>query len=72
MSSKSSNTNNTTSNGSGSSAPSTSSPSDYEPKIISGYEHSYAHRDTERYAYIGKDDGQPEWIDYGKSGKGGK
>lgn len=38
------------------------------PQIISGWEHSvYAHRDTERYAYIGKDDttGEPEWVDSG-------
>eukprot|EP00752_Nemacystus_decipiens_P005518 g4992.t1 len=38
------------------------------PQIISGWEHSvYAHRNTDRYAYIGKDDttGEPEWLDYG-------
>lgn len=37
------------------------------PQIISGWEHSvYAHRNTDRYAYIGKGDGgEPEWVDYG-------
>ena len=38
------------------------------PQIISGWHHSvYAHRNTDRYAYIGKDDttGEPEWLDYG-------
>eukprot|EP00211_Chloroparvula_japonica_P019840 CAMPEP_0119131740 /NCGR_PEP_ID=MMETSP1310-20130426/10550_1 /TAXON_ID=464262 /ORGANISM="Genus nov. species nov., Strain RCC2339" /LENGTH=65 /DNA_ID=CAMNT_0007122333 /DNA_START=78 /DNA_END=272 /DNA_ORIENTATION=+ len=37
------------------------------PKIISGWEHSnYAHN-SDRYAYIGKDEdtGEPEWLDYG-------
>jgi hypothetical protein len=38
-----------------------------EPSIISGYEHArYAHRDTERYAYLGKEDGEPQWLDWGK------
>lgn len=37
------------------------------PQIVSGWEHTpYAHN-SDRYAYIGKDDttGEPEWIDYG-------
>lgn len=45
------------SSGSSSSAP--------DAKIISGWEHSYAHRDPERYAYIGKEDGEPQWVDWG-------
>ncbi|CAN0343862.1 unnamed protein product, partial [Scytosiphon promiscuus] len=35
---------------------------------ISGWEHSvYAHRNVDRYAYLGKDEstGEPEWIDWG-------
>ncbi|KAJ3322190.1 hypothetical protein HDV06_003250 [Boothiomyces sp. JEL0866] len=43
--------------------------SEPEFKIISGYEHSYAHKNPERYAYLGKEDGEPTWIDYGKSKK---
>ena len=35
-----------------------------EPKIISGYEHSYAHKNPERYAYMGKEDGEPNWVDW--------
>jgi len=38
------------------------------PQIISGWEHSlYAHRNVERYAYLGKDEttGEPEWVDWG-------
>ena len=36
-------------------------------KIISGWEHAvYAHRNTDRYAYIGKEDGEPQWVDWGK------
>jgi hypothetical protein len=48
----------TSNNGQGNSAP--------EPKIISGWEHSYAHRNPDRYAYIGKEDGEPQWVDWGK------
>ncbi len=42
-------------------------PTSPEPKIITGWEHSvYAHRNTDRYAYMGKDDnGEPEWVDWG-------
>ena len=38
------------------------------PKVICGWEHAdYAHRNTDRYAYIGKseDTREPEFIDYG-------
>ena len=37
------------------------------PKMICGWEHSnYAHKDTDRYQYMGKDDsGEPEWLDFG-------
>lgn len=42
-----------------------SSSSARNPKIISGWEHSYAHHNPERYAYIGKEDGEPQWIDWG-------
>ncbi|KNC84428.1 hypothetical protein SARC_03356 [Sphaeroforma arctica JP610] len=51
------------------------SPPSPEPQIISGWEHSrYAHRDTERNAYKGKNDGgDPEWLDYGsKSARSGR
>ena len=47
-----------------SNAPAPKPASSYEPKVISGYEHSYAHHNPQRYAYLGKDDGKPEWIDY--------
>ncbi|CAN0046046.1 unnamed protein product, partial [Ectocarpus sp. 13 AM-2016] len=38
------------------------------PHIIQGWHHTpYAHKDTERYSYIGKDNAQnePEWVDWG-------
>ena len=42
---------------------------DDQPTIISGWEHSpYAHN-SDRYAYIGKEDGEPQWIDYGAKKK---
>jgi hypothetical protein len=45
---------------------SSSSSSSSQPTIISGWEHSsYAHK-SDRFAYIGKEDGEPQWIDYGK------
>ncbi|KAJ3070837.1 hypothetical protein HDU98_006178 [Podochytrium sp. JEL0797] len=70
MSSKGNNTSNTSSSQDNISSQGSSetSSSEHEPTIISGWEHStYAHRDTERFAYIGKDDdGEPEWVDYGK------
>ncbi|CAM9506845.1 unnamed protein product, partial [Hapterophycus canaliculatus] len=38
------------------------------PQIVTGWEHTrYAFHDTERYAYIGKDNAtnEPEFLDYG-------
>jgi len=33
------------------------------PEVISGWEHSYAHKHPDKYAYIGKNgEGEPEWI----------
>jgi len=39
-----------------------------EKEILTGWQHSmYAHKNNDRYAYIGKDEvsGEPEWIDHG-------
>ena len=38
-----------------------------EPKIISSYVHSYAHKNPGRYAYVGKEDGEPTWLDWGSA-----
>jgi hypothetical protein len=41
-----------------------------EPTVVSGWEyHQYA-QNSDRYAYIGKDEdtGEPEFIDYGPKG----
>lgn len=37
------------------------------PQIITGWEHSlYAHKNVDRYAYLGKDDNrEPQWLDWG-------
>jgi len=42
----------------------------HEPQVVSGWEHSrYAHANPDRYAYMGKEDGQPTWVDYGGKGQ---
>jgi len=45
-----------------------------QPKVITGWEHaSYAHANPDRYAYMGKEDGEPTWLDWGgKSQQAGK
>ena len=41
-----------------------------EPEVVSGWEYSMYAQNSDRYAYIGKDDatGEPEYIDYGPKG----
>lgn len=44
------------------------------PTIVSGWQyHQYA-RNSDRYVYIGKDEdtGEPEFLDYGPRGGGGR
>ena len=52
------------------SASSTQAPAP-EPQVVSGWEYSRFAHNSERYAYIGKDDttGEPEFVDYGPKGK---
>ena len=70
----SSNNKNSTSSAPTSSTPASSTPAssdEYEPTMISGWQHSsYAHK-SERYAYMGKDEdtGEPQWLDWGPKGK---
>lgn len=45
---------------------SSSAPEPPEPQIVSGWQyHQYAQSQPDRYVYIGKDDGEPEFLDYG-------
>ena len=55
--------------GDGTSSGANSQQHQQEPTIVSGYQYHMYAQNSDRYAYIGKDeDGEPEFIDYGSKG----
>ena len=64
----SNNTSANTSSGNDSNSSNNTTTSAQEPTVVSGWEHSrYAHS-SDRYAYIGKEGGEPQWVDWGPKG----